>query len=260
MPIDEDRMDRFTWQEGDVTITKKEDTPATRVDPKRNWIDPDDKKIISGNSDEVTDLLLEIARCDNIHGNNSHCQTIIQTQSADDFQLPEPWSGDLENAPILFLSSNPSIGMKEKYPISSWTDEQIIDFFSNRFGGGLEEWTSNGRHTLLNDGSFKKTWVRYWGAARGRAAELLGRRNVKPGIDYAFSEVVHCKSHDEHGVGCAFDECTGRYLNSLIACSGAKIIVCFGQFAEKAVRDIFNIQNSGHMSEPVKIGNTHLSL
>jgi hypothetical protein len=94
----------------------------------------------------TNDLLLEIAHCPNFNSNEDNpCRTIVQTQPQEDYQLPESWSGDLEHAPILFLSSNPSIGMMEKYPSSSWPDDRIIDFFSHRFGGGLEDWTKDGR-------------------------------------------------------------------------------------------------------------------
>ena len=51
-------------------------------------------------------------------------------------QVPEPWSGNLEHAPILFLSSNPSISTAELYPRWEWPDEEIADFFGRRFGGG----------------------------------------------------------------------------------------------------------------------------
>lgn len=38
------------------------------------------------------------------------CRTIVEYQntlSLQKFQVPEPWSGEIEKAPILFLSSNP---------------------------------------------------------------------------------------------------------------------------------------------------------
>jgi hypothetical protein len=51
-------------------------------------------------------------------------------------QVPEPWSGELEHALILILSSNPSISTAEIYPRWEWPDEEIADFFGRRFGGG----------------------------------------------------------------------------------------------------------------------------
>lgn len=71
-------------------------------------------------------LLEEITTCENIqkilNGNLDSdckkCEKIVNSQKCnfEDFQLPEPWNGDLENCKILFISSNPSINRK-KYPL-----------------------------------------------------------------------------------------------------------------------------------------------
>lgn len=42
-------------------------------------------------------------------------------------------------------------------------------------------------------------WVRFWAAVRKQAFRLLGHLAV-PGVDYAMTEVVHCKSAGERGV------------------------------------------------------------
>ena len=36
------------------------------------------------------------------------CETLDLSIEKEGFQIGEPWNGDIENAPILFLSSNPS--------------------------------------------------------------------------------------------------------------------------------------------------------
>lgn len=173
----------------------------------------------------------------------------------DDFQVSEPWSGNLNTAPILFLGSNPSISEsllpenKEKYPRWSWSDKDITDFFNNRFGGGQELWIKDGMYTFLETGVHKKKHVRYLAAIRKRAKEILGRP-VEPGKDYVNSEVVHCKSKREHGVDKASGTCTKLYLRRLIAESGAKVIVCLGNFAERAVKQEFEISGT---SEPIFI-------
>jgi hypothetical protein len=93
-------------------------------------------------------LLLEIARCPVVEycleqPHRSHpCAEIVRSQGATeltDFQVPEPWSGPISTAPILFVSSNPSISksfppsdLDEEYPTgssSSWPDARIVDFF-----------------------------------------------------------------------------------------------------------------------------------
>ena len=90
-------------------------------------------------------LLQEITHCPEAahcftHPTAAHpCQKIVQVQGAGslaELQVPEPWSGDLEGAPVLFLSSNPSISTAEVYPRWEWADEEIADFFGGRFGDG----------------------------------------------------------------------------------------------------------------------------
>jgi hypothetical protein len=255
----------MTWNKGDIVITDKSSAPPIKQDPKRDWIDPMDSEDLGGENrvdkagheaGDINDLLLEIARCSNFKSKKgNHCKTIVQTQPQEDYQLPEPWSGDLQNAPILFLSSNPSISSKEKYPRHKWPDDEIIDFFSHRFGGGLEGWTKDGRYTLLKAGSvYSNKGVRYWASARKRAIELLCKNDVQPGVDYTFSEVVHCKSLHEKGVSKALPECAGRYLKKIVACSGARIIVCFGRFTPVVVRQVFGIPDDVNVSAPVQVG------
>ena len=124
-------------------------------------------------------------------------QHLIHPESLDQHQVPEPWSGNIQQAPILFLSSNPSIDGKEEYPLWSCPDQRIDDFFVNRFGGGRKQWIEDGIRSLRRDGS--RVRVHYWIEVRQRARELL-ERDVLPGSDYALTEVVHCKSLNEAGV------------------------------------------------------------
>jgi hypothetical protein len=61
----------------------------------------------------ATDVLRGRARADH------PCTTIVMSQSVTDpavFQVPEPWSGRLDRAPILFLCCKPSINEQEVYP------------------------------------------------------------------------------------------------------------------------------------------------
>ena len=84
----------------------------------------------------MNNIILEIAKCCEVEKaklNDSHsCNKIVMSQN-DSFQLPEPWNGHLDNAEILFISSNPSIDPNENYPTASWKDEDIVSFFENRF-------------------------------------------------------------------------------------------------------------------------------
>jgi hypothetical protein len=206
-------------------------------------------------------LLLEIARCRNAEHclANPHldhpCAQIVGSQRASypDFQVPEPYSGDL-HAPILFLGSNPSFAELEEYPRATWSDDEIADFFVHRFTGGRRPWVRDGLYILLRDGSHKANWVRYWAAIRQRAAELLGRPDVRPGIDYAMSEIVHCKSRGEVGVAAAAGECTERYLLRLVAESDASVIVSVGRFAAMTISRAFGIPEGKSVSGGLEIG------
>jgi hypothetical protein len=154
------------------------------------------------------ELLQEITRCPLIQAwfaspqSPNPCAKIIAFQhtihqeTLDQHQVPEPWSGNIQQAPILFLSSNPSIDEQEEYPLLSWPDQWIEDFFVNRFSGGRKHWVEDGIRDLRLDGSRRP--VRFWIEVRQRAIELL-ERDVQPGSDYALTEVVHCKSRNEEG-------------------------------------------------------------
>jgi uracil-DNA glycosylase len=208
-------------------------------------------------------LLREITRCPNVlscfQGNiNSHpCSRIIQhqrTESINQYQVPEPWSGDIGEAAVLFLSSNPSISSEEEYPTWNWSDEEIQDFFTNRFGNGRKVWIREGKQYLQKDCSYSRS-VAFWAAVRKRAEELY-QREVIPGQDYVLSEVVHCKSTQEIGVTDALNECVSKYLKNILSRSNAKIIVILGSVAKTAINQGIDICiNHKSLISPVEIKN-----
>lgn len=208
----------------------------------------------------LMDLLHEITRCPNIQQwfaspqSSNPCAKIISVQhsrSLNDHQVPEPWSGDLEHAPILFLSSNPSFDEEKGVTLWSWPDEWIEDFFVNRFGGGRKQWIEDGIRRFMLDGSPKV--VRFWVEVRQRAIELLGKE-VRPGIDYALTEVVHCPSRSEAGVPEALDECARRYLHRVVELSGAKVIVVLGSKIKGTVKREFSFSEGEIVFGPTLIG------
>lgn len=205
-------------------------------------------------------LLHEITHCPHARkcleepSTENPCRDIVGYQKSldlDKFQIPEPWSGHIEQAPILFLSSNPSIGSDEVYPTWCWSDNDISNYFNYRFGGGQKDWIINGK-SLLKDGTYSHA-VKFWAAVRQRAIELL-QRDVKPGIDYALTEIVHCKSHSEIGVKEAQDQCVKAYLLRTLELSKAKVIVVLGVRARQAIQSQFNISSTASISESIEIG------
>ncbi len=197
-------------------------------------------------SEGFRELLVEIAHCPIVKSIrsgecpiSSPCKKIVGSQTSASFQLPEPWSGQINAAPILFVSSNPSIDELEQYPDESWEPERTVDFFNNRFSSAAG-WTEDGIYALRRDGS-RSPWVRFWASSRRRASEILERKknNILPGIDFALTEVVHCKSRNEDGVEEALDFCSERYLERILSISAAKILIVYGKRAESAIRRCF---------------------
>lgn len=222
-------------------------------------------------------LLEEITTCENIqkilNGNLDSdckkCEKIVNSQKCnfEDFQLPEPWNGDLENCKILFISSNPSINRKEKYPLrEKWSKSDIYDFFVNRFDNDdnrKNKWVKDELlPQLLIDGEYqeKKKYVRFWAAVRSIARVILDTKSTTAGKDYALTEIVHCKSTNEIGVHEAMDTCANKYLDKIIKISKAKIIICLGGKAGDAVKRKYQIETTGIFFESSKMDKVFLFL
>jgi hypothetical protein len=160
----------------------------------------------------------------------SPCAAVVRCQRKDgiaagDQQVPEPWNGDVERAPLLFIASNPAIDPTERYPTidgNEWPESQVEAFFRYRF--------------LLASGVPGLGPIpqgppsQYWRCVRRRAAEILDIPidAVRPGEDYAVTEIVRCKSRNEVGVAEATRECSERYLDATLRLAGAKIVVILG--------------------------------
>ena len=212
---------------------------------------------------KVQKLFKEIACCENVcdyfhgrlarKGKKPHpCYEIIRSQFGlydctynnyendcsnfkDNFQIPEPWSGHIDTAPLLFLGSNPNIDAGSKdYPRfkesccsnsnnSEQNIEKLMNFYNERF------------NKVKND-TEKNIWNPYWKRVDRMASWLYGKEVIS-GCDYALSEVVHCKSKVEGGVGKALKECSKKYLKRLldIRISPAKVVVVLGTKTKDAL-------------------------
>ena len=202
-------------------------------------------------------LLLEISHCPELGQatNPSHpCHRIVSCQvESEEFQLPEPWTGHLSSAPILFVSSNPSINEEEAYPTTSWDDNEVTDFFERRFDVN-RPWTRDARYVLLKDRrTYNTDWVRFWASVRKRAEELLGRA-ANPGKDYAITEVVHCKSRAETGVSDALSTCSEKWLEPILENSAANIVVLLGNRARDVCCKLWEINGEQSVHFNVIVG------
>jgi hypothetical protein len=213
----------------------------------------------------VQKLLLEIARCpvlesvlDDPAERPAHpCAAVALTQwewaglPPEDrrkrwraaHQVPEPWVGHLREAPLLFVSSNPSISgaisenPDDPAPGLTWndSDETLVE----RYEDGFDKFIVDG---IRHRGGTKP--VRFWVEVRSRARELMGGRSPKPGHDYVLTEVVHCKSWDEEGVAEALGTCSGLYLKRTILASGARVVIFLGRWAERAAWETLGVPTS----------------
>ena len=182
---------------------------------------------------ESRNLLLGITRCPNLAAARTDpsrpCSTIVSLQSGDEYHVPEPWCGHIETAPILFVSSNPSISEVECFPTPSWSPEDTADFFERRFDFDAGHITPKAYNR-----------VRYWSSVRARAREIFGR-DATPGVDFALTEVVHCKSRQEKGVAAAMGTCAERWLSPVLAQSEALVVVLLGKRAQGAWSKIWGL-------------------
>ena len=168
----------------------------------------------------MKNLLLEIANCCEVEkakSNDCHsCHKIVSSQNGE-FQLPEPWNGHLDNAEILFISSNPSIDPNENYPTASWKGEDIVSFFENRF-----------------ENTPKNEWSTYWRTILKWAGWII------PNIGFdkiAITEIVHCKSKSEFGLTPYCQKtCFNKWLREILKIFKGKYLVVVGSKAKEYIK------------------------
>lgn len=216
--------------------------------------------------DEVRKLALDIGSCSEVSKalkDASHpCHDVVNWQ-ADQWQpqileiensrmhRPEAWTGDIVNAPILFLSSNPSFDSKENYPswnLEEWPYEKVEDFSVNRFTSEIKRGygASDGLSAKNNDRTIAKNGelllkVRYWHWARSMVAYLTDKdiSEVSAESDYAMTEIVHCKSKGEDGVKKARLKCKDKFLERILEISKAKLIIVSGKHACEDIKAVY---------------------
>jgi hypothetical protein len=225
---------------------------------------------------EIEQLALDIARCSDLSvavTDAKHpCHIIVSTQKhlgTTYRQSPEPWAGDLEKAPVLFLASNPSISeledIGEVYPRTDyatsqiahpeWSEERVVEFHTKRFDQTREKpfATSKAQYLSMDDnyrGSDKdgpgKGIQRYWFYAMKESRFVLGRE-IDISQDICLTEVVHCKTKKENdgagksaGIYEAQVACAERFLDRILNQSGAILVVVNGEVAWNAARNSDN--------------------
>ena len=216
--------------------------------------------------DEASKLALEINSCNEVKkalDDKEHpCHEVVKWQ-ANQWQppilqienskmhRPEAWTGDIVNAPILFLSSNPSFDADENYPnwkLDEWSIQKVEDFSVKRFtseiarGFGASDGLSKQEidRTIDKNGDLLKK-VTYWNWARNMVAFIHGKETweVSAHTDYAMTEIVHCKSKKEVGVKQARLKCKDKFLEQILEISNAQLIFISGQHACADIKAIY---------------------
>lgn len=207
---------------------------------------------------ELFQAFESVLRCPNvrkcIEDSAPHpCRKIVESQlmltgaeSYDEFQMPEPWCGQIDIAPILFVSSNPSIG--DERALGRCSTDDAFDSHHFALGGGRGIYTHNGVYSLDAAGNRSKRPVYYWSRARDRAQELIVGRPVVWGVDYAMTEVVRCKSRKEFGVSEALEECTSRHFDQTMSIAAAQVIIAVGK-GRDLMRQRYGIARSERLVE-----------
>lgn len=188
----------------------------------------------------------------NAPNTNSVCNPLYRSQSCStlqDFQIPEPWNGDIINAPILFVGLNPGFTKDELYPKvgnTYWSQSngaidiaKVEDFFENRFNGFYVK-HSNGRRFRIMTTSLQEKIIRgrtFWGYIKSVADKILNTSNSNPGVDFAITEIVHCKSKN---IACipakCYEECLNKHFDNILSIAqNLKFIVIIGQPARERI-------------------------
>jgi hypothetical protein len=186
---------------------------------------------------------------------------------------PVPWIGHLSSARMLFVSSNanlaradlrpteeshipepipldtlrdatvadhPSLRKPFRAPKWYWANDEITDSYESVF----EVWAKDDGVRPLSAGSGRRREVPYWRFAHDQAQHLYPDHPVRAGVDYALTEVVHCKSAEERGVAQALVPCVERYLERVLALSLARVIFVVGARAADAFEAAFGLSRN----------------
>lgn len=185
------------------------------------------------------EVLLQIARCDLADVTRTDdwpCKKVVTSQGVSTqgiFQVPEPWRGDIVNAPVLVVSSNPGFaaGDADDSPVWGQSNDEIVDYFTTR--GFPWCFPKN----LSRAGRANTRAVSFWSHIHRRVSELydVPEADVRVGVDYALTEVVHCKSENESKIGDAAPTCVRKHFAEVARLSRAAVVLVLGDLATSAL-------------------------
>lgn len=203
----------------------------------------------------------EIINCglQNAPNPNSDCNALYKSQqctSIADFQIPEPWNGDIENAPILFVGLNPGFLDVELYPKLGnqyWTlangkfdTVKVEDFFEHRFNSSYQYVKYPNRTKIVPAGYKLLRGRTFWAYVKSIADKILNTSNSNPGVDFAITEIVHCKSQN---ISCihstCYDICFNKHFGNILSIAqNLQYIVVLGRPTRDRISKYFGISSA----------------
>lgn len=200
--------------------------------------------------------------CDSLRDPTHPCHKVVDWQAnqfqppiaeviGSQLQRPEPWTGDLGTAKIMFLSSNPSFNPEENFPNwneSDWSNEDISLFGAERFTtsddrkfGATESNIVTRQDRTIGFSGERSRKVKHWIWVRRYASFVLGKKisDTSAISDYVMTELVHCKSPKEDGVVEALSHCADKWFGEIMNISPASLIFVTGAKAAERVAQIY---------------------
>ncbi len=197
-------------------------------------------------------LAIEISHCDEIplalKKFRHPCHLVASSQNPAEpggRQLADAWSGGLATGRVLFISPSAAINedpskKREDFPTQSWSLERAGEYFTHKFDQSRQPIICTFRHPTKPDFLTRSLDGRYRGGVGGshrqqksalgiheRAVELLGD-HADPQLDYAVTDIVHCKSTKGAGALQASTHCLNKWMDRTLELSPANLIVVLG--------------------------------
>ena len=183
-------------------------------------------------------------------------------------QVREPWNGDIDNAQVLIIGSNPAFDPNEVFPNRDtnwtswadfgdgalWTDKDCEDFFEGRFGKAIcprnkQPYFDLDSKTVLNTNYHSLPFFRhkvqnsYWETYDKYCSALSPASYLKGSYSFVVTDIVHCKSPMQYGVKQALPVCINhtKKIIDLFVANNAKehIILLIGATPGANIKNLF---------------------
>lgn len=217
-------------------------------------------------------VILDIAKCKEIskgiNDSKHSCYDILNCQKnkngihlvGNDYHLPEPFNGNIENAKILFIGANPNYNSNELYPKSNWNDSDIVNYFLNR---KIQKGTPYLREMLdIAKYVYKEKYNTNVSQKIIKSIDSVQSNGclsiALSDLQISLTEIVHCKSHSFKNVSnLTCNKCVSNHLQNVLSLFKGKYVIMIGddvkqftsvikQFLPKKVKIIFAPYYTSH--------------